>query len=440
MPTVSHYLDSRHLKSLDAYSYSSVDKSPISRYIMRHWWTYSASFAPSWLAPNLITLLGFSAILLNVISIALFVPDLVGPAGSWLYWSCAFGLFFYQTMDNIDGKQARKTGTSSPLGELFDHGIDTLNCPLGGLVQAMAMGMGHSTYTFFCLLIPCLTMYLSTWEEYHTGTLYLGYFNGPVEGILCAVGVLVVSAIKGPEWWSTRLVELNIPVISPLSTPSAQIKDLMMLFVLAAFLVAHLPLWQVLIIPFANLAPLLAPRTTPGQAYLQLTPVVGFCLLSSLWVFSPNSVMLTGHHLIEFAFLICFLYGQLSSKIILAQLTKGVFPFSPTLLLPLAGGALLVNLPFLRLPTNIELWYLHSVLILSLVSYSVSAHRVIDSFCDYLGINCLTIPTPEEAKWEGWAMYGYITSKSGVFGCQLDDGDTQWFWMDPSKAGQKIYL
>ena len=26
----------------------------------------------------------------------------------------------YSTMDNVDGKQARRTGTSSPLGELFE--------------------------------------------------------------------------------------------------------------------------------------------------------------------------------------------------------------------------------------------------------------------------------------------------------------------------------
>ena len=26
----------------------------------------------------------------------------------------------YSTLDNIDGKQARRTGTSSPLGELFE--------------------------------------------------------------------------------------------------------------------------------------------------------------------------------------------------------------------------------------------------------------------------------------------------------------------------------
>jgi phosphatidylglycerophosphate synthase len=32
------------------------------------------------------------------------------------------GLFIYQSLDAIDGKQARRTGQSGPLGELFDHG------------------------------------------------------------------------------------------------------------------------------------------------------------------------------------------------------------------------------------------------------------------------------------------------------------------------------
>lgn len=36
--------------------------------------------------------------------------------------SFGVGLFVYQSLDAIDGKQARRTGTSGPLGELFDHG------------------------------------------------------------------------------------------------------------------------------------------------------------------------------------------------------------------------------------------------------------------------------------------------------------------------------
>lgn len=45
----------------------------------------------------------------------------------WAYLLCAVGLFVYQSLDAIDGKQARRTNNSSPLGELFDHGCDSLS-------------------------------------------------------------------------------------------------------------------------------------------------------------------------------------------------------------------------------------------------------------------------------------------------------------------------
>jgi ethanolaminephosphotransferase len=104
----------------------------------------------------------------------------------------------YSTLDNVDGKQARRTGTSSGLGELFEyvvarhlpihepdvdsgysHGIDSLNCTLASLLETAAMGYGPTKTGAFTALIPCLPMFFSTWETYHTHTLYLGYFNGP---------------------------------------------------------------------------------------------------------------------------------------------------------------------------------------------------------------------------------------------------------------------
>jgi ethanolaminephosphotransferase len=39
--------------------------------------------------------------------------------------------------------------------------------------------------------------YFSTWEEYHTGVLYLGYINGPTEGLIIAVAMSLVSAYAG---------------------------------------------------------------------------------------------------------------------------------------------------------------------------------------------------------------------------------------------------
>ena len=41
------------------------------------------------------------------------------------------------------------------------------------------MGLGHTPKGAFTALVPCLPMFFSTWETYHTHTLYLGYFNGP---------------------------------------------------------------------------------------------------------------------------------------------------------------------------------------------------------------------------------------------------------------------
>ena len=45
----------------------------------------------------------------------------------YAYVLCAVGVFVYQTLDAIDGKQARRTGSNSPLGELFDHGCDAVS-------------------------------------------------------------------------------------------------------------------------------------------------------------------------------------------------------------------------------------------------------------------------------------------------------------------------
>jgi ethanolaminephosphotransferase len=46
-----------------------------------------------WLAPNMVTLLGFFCILINVLFLQLFIPDLVGPGPAWIYYSFALGLW-----------------------------------------------------------------------------------------------------------------------------------------------------------------------------------------------------------------------------------------------------------------------------------------------------------------------------------------------------------
>ena len=165
------------LQHLKTYKYSSVDKSLLSKYLLQHYWNGIVKLLPLWLAPNMVTLLGFLFIIANIGILAIYIPNLVGPGPTWVYFSFALGLWMYSTMDNIDGKQARRTGTSSGLGELFDHGIDSLNCTLASLLETAAMALGSTHIGAFTAMIPCLPMFFSTWETYHTHTLYLGIFQ-----------------------------------------------------------------------------------------------------------------------------------------------------------------------------------------------------------------------------------------------------------------------
>lgn len=52
--------------------------------------------------------------------------------------------------------------------------------------------------------------YLTTWEEYHTGVLFLGYFSGPVEGILMIVGIYIVTGFRGEPHPETPSEKSNL--------------------------------------------------------------------------------------------------------------------------------------------------------------------------------------------------------------------------------------
>lgn len=57
---------------------------------------------------------------------AWFVPSYSGEAPTWVYVLNFATTLIYMHLDCLDGKQARRTGSSTPLGQLFDHGCDAL--------------------------------------------------------------------------------------------------------------------------------------------------------------------------------------------------------------------------------------------------------------------------------------------------------------------------
>ncbi|CRG92146.1 putative CDP-alcohol phosphatidyltransferase class-I family protein C22A12,10 [Talaromyces islandicus] len=379
-------LSDENLLPLKSYKYSSVDKSYISRYILKHYWNAAVEFLPLWMAPNMVTLLGFLFIIMNVAFVTIYVPDLVGPGPTWVYYSFAFGVWMYSTLDNIDGKQARRTGTSSGLGELFDHGIDSLNCTLASLLETAAMGLGATQLGAFTALIPCLPMFFSTWETFHTHTLYLGYFNGPTEGLLIAIGIMIASGIYGPQIWRSQVSDV---FGHPEIFGTRSFLDFWVAIVLGSFLVAHLPACVY------NVAQARKRQGLPVlPIFLEWTPILVFTSAVLGWLFSPYSSLLANNHLVLFSIVMSFVFGRMTTKIILAHLLKQPFPYWTMMLVPLIGGALLVNLPLVGLPAitaTFELWYLRFYLVYAFTVYMHWAFLVINRITTFLGINCLTI-------------------------------------------------
>lgn len=75
----------------------------------------------------------------------------------------------------MDGKQARRTGTSGPLGELFDHGLDSYSAVLIPIYMFSLFGSQDLPPIRMFLVIwnVFLNFYLTHVEKYNTGVMFL---------------------------------------------------------------------------------------------------------------------------------------------------------------------------------------------------------------------------------------------------------------------------
>lgn len=162
-----------------------------------------------WVAPNLMTFGGFLLLVSNFCGAYYFCPQVTGCESSppgWFFLIVALNLWLYQTLDNIDGKQARRTGSSSPLGELFDHGCDSLFLILTGMPWFLAMKMSN-WQAFLFLTQGTVAFYAAHWEEYHSHRLILGLIANPTEVQYWIMSVFVTTGLFGTEYWQQRLID-----------------------------------------------------------------------------------------------------------------------------------------------------------------------------------------------------------------------------------------
>lgn len=103
-------------------------------------------------------------------------------------------------MDNIDGKQARKTNQSTCLGMLFDHGFDAINAILQSMTISRCL-MFNPSQTAIAVIIPTIGFFATTFETYATKVFYLPMINAVNEGMIGIQLTILMTAWIGPEFW-----------------------------------------------------------------------------------------------------------------------------------------------------------------------------------------------------------------------------------------------
>jgi len=400
-----YYLTPSAAAAIPKYQYAGADLSLIYQHILSPLAGFLVdNFTPRTVAPNTITLLGLCLMFAAYCVVWYFCPNLdeyfASPSSvpGWIFaFNCA-SMLIYQTLDNMDGKQARRTGSSSPLGLLFDHGCDAVNSIFGSANWIAAMGLSiadDSLAIWVLIIVPMMAFYITTWEEYYTGKLVLPIINGPTEGLLMGAMLSLTSALMGAKFWhGTSWFDA---VVAPYVVPflPAVVNDI----------IPENGIRNCDLVAIATVIALMQEVTMKVaitckkyglKAMLNLMP---FCFLAfgTLWVGSADPSILirrprTCLHLIS------ALFVEMVTQLMLDHMTLEDFKPYRVVLAPLGILALLI--PFGVLSTNGVDDCLLAYTVGMWVYLVVKTRVIIHEITAVLGIWCFDIVTPRSNRIE----------------------------------------
>jgi ethanolaminephosphotransferase len=171
--------------------YHCQDNSILVPVFKRILWGPMLPLIPEKVSANTLTLLGTG---LSVL--AYFITVFV-PASRLSVAIVGLLIFAYLTLDNIDGAHARRTKTSSPLGEFLDHWLDALNNTLL-FMGAINVWQIPDDRAVFIMVFAVLAYTLTFWEQRVTGRIHMAQL-GNVEGIFTVILFYFAGAIFGPQ-------------------------------------------------------------------------------------------------------------------------------------------------------------------------------------------------------------------------------------------------
>jgi len=177
------FIDKGGLEKIKKHAYVSGTSTYIDD-ALQPFWNGAALLIPTRVAPNLVTLSGFLFPLSISILLVWHDPSMREPPPIMYHAIGALCLCIYQQLDAMDGKHARNTKQSSPLGQLFDHGVDSMVVVLMNHIMSSCLQLGSRQVSFTLLCSFTLNFYCGQWEEYHTHVMTTNFISiiGVTEG------------------------------------------------------------------------------------------------------------------------------------------------------------------------------------------------------------------------------------------------------------------
>ena len=380
------YLSKDVLRGFDQYRYSCQDTSPLSNYFMHPFWNQVVKLCPRWVAPNLLTFVGFLCCVGHYALPAVYdydfrasTKDSEHPIPSWAWAATSVLLFLAHTLDGIDGKQARRTQTSTPLGELFDHGLDSWSTVFIASTFYSVFGRNEDGFS-----IPIFRMYLivwsvffvfhiTHWEKYNTGIMYLpwSYDIAMLTGTL----LYLVTSFIGTEAYKVNL---------PGGYPAGPLLEIIFYFC-SYGLALNMTMYNIWHAYRSGTAK--QPNALEG-----MRPMVSFILafvMCTAWAaWSPNGILYADPRC--FLLMCGTLYANMSCRLIISQMTSTRCELLNWLLLPTAAcAAAALFAPGISLSAELALVYVLTALVLAAHVHYCAC--VVAQMCELLKIRCFSI-------------------------------------------------
>nr|CAB3230093.1 choline/ethanolaminephosphotransferase 1-like [Phallusia mammillata] len=305
------FLSFDDLERLDKWVYKLKGVTILDSH-MRKWWNIAFKFVPLKTSPDVISVWGFIAGVLCAALVIFYSPALKTEVPGWVHVVCAIGLFFYQTMDALDGKQCRRSGRSSGVEEIFDHGCDSVNSILQYVVTTSCFVLGHRSWMWLIFLyVGNFTFFTVQWRTYATGIMQVGKIDH-TETQVMGMMTMLTTAVYGSQIWETKVLGLPFNLVE-----------------IAIYTTTITGVFKVL----ENVQDTIAHKKSIIPASTFIIGHILFCLsfyLTQAWIDEHDM-------LVVFGFFLGFFVAKQDQRIVIAHLVEGKMKFWDTSLIPVVA-------------------------------------------------------------------------------------------------------